>query len=72
MGKVLFLVFLIGCTDRPEVKPHRDNNEWWVCEAREGYYVFSGRDAETRAHERCDSFLLPYEKLNQGKKNDHN
>jgi hypothetical protein len=67
--KILMLLLLTSCFDAETISvyPH---NQSWVCNSHGNTFHFTGQDAEKRAHERCDTFLMPYNKLklNEGAK----
>lgn len=67
--RLLVLFLLLGCTDPYRVIPSKEHEGYWICDSmKEGMFYFSGDNAEARAHERCDSFQLPFHKLNQEQK----
>ena len=69
MNFLLLILFLFGCSLRKniEVIPASDADDAWICLTQDAKFVFKGGDAQEKAHERCDSFQLPYNKLKRGK-----
>ena len=65
MIKVFILFFTItlsGCEESTKVY---QSESGWYCTGRNFTFQFNGENAQQKAHERCDSMLLPYNKLNQ-------
>ena len=55
--RFLPLLLLFSCTPKMQVYESVDTEGKWVCEADQGRFVFSGKDAQNMAHRRCDTFV---------------
>lgn len=68
---IALLVLFVSCVeyDAETVSVYQETNGW-RCRAGGNMFWFTGENAEQRAHERCDTFLIYYNKLklNEGAK----
>ncbi len=63
MKKLLCLLLLVSCNEGLSV--NELGKDKWQCQSPKGRFLFSGEGAQEKAHKRCDSFLLPYEKTDK-------